>query len=185
MPDAGRRLGANNKHNRQIEYIIEQLKPSMDKLLLTTDDNKRMAELAYETYVMVEEMIFQIVDRKWMSKDSKLVLLGGIMINIDGDAADMFIPLNFEAMAGDGSVTNLLEKVFGKAAGELADSKVPKKKCKKGQNENDLINKCIPCGLLEECSYATQAQKDTFSKNFPSAMPSRDIENRVFNTLKA
>ena len=121
MPDAGRRLGANNKHNRQIEYIIEQLKPSMDKLLLTTDDNKRMAELAYETYVMVEEMIFQIVDRKWMSKDSKLVLLGGIMINIDGDAADMFIPLNFEAMAGDGSVTNLLEKVFGKAAGELAD----------------------------------------------------------------
>ena len=132
MPDAGRRLGANNKHNRQIEYIIEQLKPSMDKLLLTTDDNKRMAELAYETYVMVEEMIFQIVDRKWMSKDSKLVLLGGIMINIDGDAADMFIPLNFEAMAGDGSVTNLLEKVFGKEAGELADSKVPKKKCKKG-----------------------------------------------------
>jgi hypothetical protein len=63
---------------------MEALAPHMETLKATEDQNERMAALAYETYVMVEEMLFRIIDRKWMSKDSKLVLLGGIMINVDG-----------------------------------------------------------------------------------------------------
>jgi len=51
-----------------------------------------------------------------MGKDSKLVLLGGIMINIDGQGPDMFIPLNFTAVAKDGERTDMLEEVFGKNA---------------------------------------------------------------------
>ena len=116
-----------------------------------------MATLAYETYAMVEEMLFKIIDRKWMSAESKLVLLGGIMINVDGEASDLFIPLNFEALVGDGSVIDLMEKVFGEDASSHAQSVVPKKKCKKGDNLNDLINKCVPCNLTEECSLSTAA----------------------------
>jgi len=138
---------------------MEALAPHMETLQATEDQNERMAALAYETYVMVEEMLFRIIDRKWMSEDSKLVLLGGIMINVDGQAADMFIPLNFEVLKGDGSVHDLMEKVFGELANKHTNETVPKRKCVKGQNLNEVINsnKCIPCKLTEECSHATTA----------------------------
>jgi hypothetical protein len=77
------------------------------------DENQKMALLAYETYTMVEEMLFDIVDRHWMSSESKLILLGGIMINMDGDAPDLFLPLNFESINGNGEHTFLMSKVFG------------------------------------------------------------------------
>jgi hypothetical protein len=38
----------------------------------------------------------------WMKEDSKLVLLGGIMINVDGDNNDMFAPQTFKAYSKDG-----------------------------------------------------------------------------------
>ena len=58
-------------------------------------NNAKMAALAYQTYEIVEKQIATIIGRKWMDEKSKLVLLGGIMINIDGGAPDLFIPLNF------------------------------------------------------------------------------------------
>jgi hypothetical protein len=127
-----RRLKGTNKNNLQMDFIIESLKPVMKNLMASDDQNERMAALAYETYAMVEKMLFDIIDRKWMSKDSKLVLLGGIMINIDGEAADMFIPLNFSVENGkDGSVDDLMEKVFGELAYKHT-LPVPKKECQKG-----------------------------------------------------
>jgi hypothetical protein len=32
----------------------------------------------------VKRVLDDIMDTKWMGKDSKLILLGGVMINIDG-----------------------------------------------------------------------------------------------------
>jgi len=55
-----------------------------------------------------------------MSGKSKLVLLGGIMLNIDGEAADMFIPLRFEASNAGGETVDLMEEVFGKSASSFA-----------------------------------------------------------------
>jgi hypothetical protein len=68
-----------------------------------------MAALAYQTYEIVEEQIRSIIGRKWMDPTSKLILLGGIMINIDDDAPDLFIPLNFEAISQDGSTQDLMQ----------------------------------------------------------------------------
>jgi histone acetyltransferase (RNA polymerase elongator complex component) len=71
-----------------------------------------MAALAYQTYEIVEQQISTIIDLKWMDEDSKLILLGGIMINIDDDAPDLFIPLNFQSYSKDGSVNDMLEQAF-------------------------------------------------------------------------
>jgi len=45
----------------------------------------------------------------WMTEKSKLVLLGGIMINVDGTGNDMFAPQNFTSMDKDGNITDLME----------------------------------------------------------------------------
>jgi len=146
-------------------------------------DNEKMALLAYETYVMVEEMLFDIVDRKWMSPDSKLILLGGIMINMDGDAPDLFLPLNFESISGDGEHTYLMEKVFGADQADHAVKATPMRKCEKGDNKNDLVNKCIPCKPTEDCGLMTAAQKASLAVNFPKAMNGRELEQMVYQKL--
>jgi len=55
-----------------------------------------------------------------MDKDSKLILVGGIMINMDEGVPDLFIPLNFESIAQDGVVTNLMKDSFGPQANDFA-----------------------------------------------------------------
>jgi hypothetical protein len=37
-----------------------------------------------------------IMNYSWMGPDSTLALIGGIMINCDGEGTDMFLPLSFE-----------------------------------------------------------------------------------------
>jgi len=159
-----------------MDFIIESLKPVMKNLMASDDQNERMAALAYETYAMVEKMLFDIIDRKWMSEDSKLVLLGGIMINVDGEAADMFIPLNFSVENGkDGSVDDLMEKVFGELAYKHT-LPVPKKECQKGKKLDEKTDVCVPCKLSEPCSLATPAQKEAFTMYFPAALASVEAE---------
>jgi len=61
--------------------------------------NAKMAKLALDTYAIVEQEIEKIMDRKWMDPKSKLILLGGVMINIDGDAPDLFLPIKFAELS--------------------------------------------------------------------------------------
>lgn len=48
------------------------------------------------------------MDLKWMGEDSKLMLLGGIMINMDDGSQDRFVPLTFESRDKNGVATNLM-----------------------------------------------------------------------------
>ena len=51
--------------------------------------------------------------KSWATKDSKLVLIGGIMINLDGNGADMFLPLKLDVYHhGDGMVFDLLHQTY-------------------------------------------------------------------------
>ena len=53
----------------------------------------------------------------WMTEKSKLALIGGIMINIDGEGTDMFIPLSFEVVTNKGQDTkDVFEETFGEEA---------------------------------------------------------------------
>jgi len=49
-----------------------------------------------------------------MGPNSKLALIGGIMINCAGHKTDMFLPLKFEIRNKDGDYTNYFEETFGK-----------------------------------------------------------------------
>ena len=58
-----------------------------------------------------------ILNYTWMGPDSKLALIGGIMINCDGEGTDMFLPLDFELRSNKGETrTNVFEETYGKAA---------------------------------------------------------------------
>lgn len=65
--------------------------------------------LAKETYIIVENFLEDIIDNHWMSENSKLVLLGGIMLNIDGERPmDMFLPMRFEVRSKNGDTDDLM-----------------------------------------------------------------------------
>ena len=62
-----------------------------------------MTQLTYEMYHIVNDFLDEILNSNWMSEKSQLCLVGGIMINCDEEAPDMFMPLRFEVQRKDGS----------------------------------------------------------------------------------
>jgi hypothetical protein len=47
-----------------------------------------------------------------MGENSKLAIVGGIMINSDGEGTDMFQPLMFEVRSKDDSKIDLFKETF-------------------------------------------------------------------------
>jgi len=56
----------------------------------------QMVKLAYEMYEVVKDFLEGIIHMNWQGPNSKLAIIGGLMINCDGDGTDMFLPLMFE-----------------------------------------------------------------------------------------
>ena len=54
-----------------------------------------MAKLSYEMYEVVKEFLEGIIHLNWQGPNSKLAVIGGIMVNCDDDGTDMFVPLMF------------------------------------------------------------------------------------------
>jgi len=71
-----------------------------------------MTQLTYEMFHIIEDFIEKILNSSWMSEKSQLCLIGGVMINCDNDACDMFMPLKFEVRAKDGVSIDYLTEVF-------------------------------------------------------------------------
>ena len=93
----------------QQQFIIDELRSRMDAINAITDADGRQAKLAHETYELVKRVLNDIMDSGWMGPDSKLILLGGLMINIDGSDQDYFEPLEFSSTTTDGTTVNLLQ----------------------------------------------------------------------------
>ena len=55
----------------------------------------------------------KIINLKGMSQKSKVALIGGIMINLDGDGSDRFLPMHFELRTLTDS-EDLFEATFGR-----------------------------------------------------------------------
>jgi hypothetical protein len=47
-------------------------------------------------YDIILKYIEDIINLNWQTENSKLALIGGIMINCEGNKTDMFLPLKFE-----------------------------------------------------------------------------------------
>ena len=74
-----------------------------------------MAGIAHTMYKIQKEYLKNILSYGWMGENSKLALIGGIMINCDGNCTDMFMPLSFDVISNKGSDKQaLFERTFGK-----------------------------------------------------------------------
>ena len=71
-----------------------------------------MVVLAYKMYDIIEKYIEDISDLKFCGPNSKLALIGGIMINCDGKKTDCFLPLKFHVKTPKGSY-DYTEECFG------------------------------------------------------------------------
>jgi hypothetical protein len=76
-----------------MDTIKHLLKPHAQSI---SESKNEMAALAYKMYDLLLEFLNKIVDLKWQGPNSKLAIVGGIMINCEGDKTDKFLPLMFE-----------------------------------------------------------------------------------------
>ena len=60
---------------------------------------------------IIHQFLMNVIDYDWQGEESKLALIGGIMINCEGDGTDMFLPLKFEIRTKTGK-TDLFDKTF-------------------------------------------------------------------------
>ena len=71
-----------------------------------------MAKLSYVMYDILKQFLEEILQSNWMGPNSKLAIVGGIMINSDGEGSDMFQPLMFEVRSKDGTKMDLYKETF-------------------------------------------------------------------------
>ena len=97
----------------QQSYMMEALGPKMETIQAADGANKQMEELARETFNIVESVLTDIIgkEHKWMKGKGKLMLLGGIMLNLDGKKNDMFAPLTFTVMGKDGKKKDIMSSL--------------------------------------------------------------------------
>ena len=75
-------------------------------------DNE-MATLAFQMYEIISEFLDNIIDMKWGGQNSKIAIVGGIMINSDGARTDRFLPLKFELVHKSGARDDIFKGTFG------------------------------------------------------------------------
>jgi len=90
--------------------IKELLAPKINEII---KDDFPMTKLPYELYRISLNSLDQIISYDWMGDNSKIALLGGIIINCEGDGNDRFLPLKFEIQSKNGKRENLLWECFG------------------------------------------------------------------------
>ena len=98
-----------------------------DRVDLIKGTKNEMASLAYQMFEIVDEFLSGIVDMKWAGPNGKLAILGGIMINCDGDRTDMFLPLKFNVTFKSGKTEDLFRTTFGTSPYVHSFSKKSKK----------------------------------------------------------
>ena len=58
-------------------------------------ENEQVA-LVFKMFDIIYSYMNDIINTNFGGPNSKLAIVGGIMINCDGDGTDMFLPLKFE-----------------------------------------------------------------------------------------
>jgi len=156
----------------QQSYMMEALGPRMETIQAAEGDNKQMEELARETFNVVKQVLYDIIGTdhsKWMKKKGKLMLLGGIMLNMDGEGNDMFAPQSFTVMGKDGKEKDLM-KSFKRKAKKLR-IRAPQK---------------LNSKLAKKNAWKTKPNKEqlaALAKHFPTALPGATIEKMAYKTL--
>ena len=94
-----------------METIKGLLRDHIGTIQMAKDIN---AGIVYKMYYILKEYLEKILSYNWMGPDSKLVLVGGIMINCDGEGTDMFLPMDFEIRSDKGETRqNIFDETYG------------------------------------------------------------------------
>jgi len=105
-----------NAGDLTMRYTDHQMNVIKHLVLEHVDDIKgqenEMAILAYKMYDIIESYLEEIINLGFCGPNSKLALIGGIMINCDGNKSDVFLPLKFEVKTPNGS-RDYTEECFG------------------------------------------------------------------------
>ena len=102
-------------HDFGINVIKHLLVDHVDDILSQEDE---MVGLAYKMYAIVEKYLDDIVNMNFAGPRSKLAIVGGIMINCDGNRNDLFLPLKFEVRSKT-DIQNYSFECFGFQNSEL------------------------------------------------------------------
>jgi hypothetical protein len=84
----------NGYKDQQMDTIMHLLKPHVESIGKAENEN---VALAFKMYEIAKSFVEEVVDLDWQkSKKNQLAIIGGIMINTEGEKTDMFLPLMFE-----------------------------------------------------------------------------------------
>ena len=100
---------AKGYKDHQMDCIKHLLLPHVKEI--ENHENVNVS-LVYKMYEILENFLKDITHMNFGGSNSKLALIGGIMINCDGDGTDMFLPLNFELKSKDGKTQNFFKECF-------------------------------------------------------------------------
>lgn len=100
----------NGNTDHQMDCIKHLLAEQVESI---RGHENEMAFLPYKMYDIIEQYLEEMVDLNWASNSGKLALIGGIMINCDGNRTDMFLPLKFEVRSKNGGTVDLTKECLG------------------------------------------------------------------------
>jgi hypothetical protein len=88
---------SGNFQNGYIDYQMDTIKHLLHPhCKYISEQPNAIAILCYKMYDIIYNFLNQIIDLNWQTENSKLAIIGGIMINCEGEKTDMFLPLLFE-----------------------------------------------------------------------------------------
>lgn len=90
-----------------IKHLLEPHTQEISK-----SENEQVA-LVYQMYEVLSQFLENILHTDWMTDKGSLALVGGIMINCDGEGTDRFLPLKFEIRRKT-KTEDVYEEAFGK-----------------------------------------------------------------------
>jgi len=97
----------------QMNFLIKEIYERKEKILNKPTQNEQQAELVMQIYNIGEMFLEKIVSTKFgPGKNGKLILLGGIQINLPSPMHNFFLPLLFECRE-EGNVTDFMHNAFG------------------------------------------------------------------------
>jgi len=105
----------NAPDDYQMKYIISQLYDKIDGINAMPDENGRQAELAKQTYEIAQVFLDKIIDPnfgKTYGKNGKLIILGGVQINMPRPMPDYFMPIRFEIRQLGEPTVDLMDAAF-------------------------------------------------------------------------
>ena len=83
----------NGHLDHQMDFIKHLLQPHVRDIQSSRDEN---VALVYKMYEVIYKYIDELTNMNFGGPNSKLVFVGGIMINCDAEGTDVFKPLKFE-----------------------------------------------------------------------------------------